>query len=113
MDPAGSMAVDQQLAKVPQVYYNMRPNSFSNSKDCNTKRSIRIKEPPMHPSPSPNLLRSKKVISGRIVKKYRMSLKNVVHSIPPQHHGLGLLNQRYDIVERPSVSLRDLNSNVA
>lgn len=106
MDPAGSMAVDQQLAKVPQVYYNLGVNSASNSK------SIRIKEPTIS-SPSPTLLRSKKVLSGRIVKKYRMSLKNVVHSIPPQHHGLGLLNQRYDVVERPSISLRDLNSNVA
>lgn len=112
MDPAGSMAVDQQLAKGPQVYYNMRPGLFSSSKDYHAKRSIRIKEPPM-PSLSPTLLRNKKVISGRIVKKYRMSLKNVVHSIPPQHHELGLLNQRYDIVDRPSVLLRDLNSNVA
>ena len=107
MDPAGSMAVDQQLVRVPQVYYNLRPNLSSNTKP------IRIKELPTISSPSPTLLRNKKVISGRIVKKYRMSLKNVVHSIPPQYHGPGLLNQRYDVVERPSVSLRDLNSNVA
>lgn len=60
MDPAGSLAVDEQRAARP-VYYNVRP----------------VEDPPGPPS-RPSRGSTKKILSGRIAKKYRQSLKNAI-----------------------------------
>ena len=86
MDPAGSFAIDQQRVKRLQVYYNTTVKLVTQT--AKTDEFIwRNKENAMSstsfakcPCISPSLLRQKKILSGRIVKKYRISVRNVVHS---------------------------------
>ena len=86
MDPAGSFAIDQQRVKRLQVYYNTTVKLVTQT--AKTDEFIwRNKENAMSstsfakcPCISPSLLRQKKILSGRIVKKYRISARNVVHS---------------------------------
>ncbi|KAI9565392.1 hypothetical protein GHT06_009184 [Daphnia sinensis] len=90
MDPAGSLAIDQQRAKRIQVYYNTTIKPVPRTK--NTNESNRANKDKVIGSTSfiksacasPGLLRQKKIISGRIMKKYRLSLRNVVHSTQQQ-----------------------------
>lgn len=80
MDPAGSLAVEQQRIKRVQVYYNVTQTAESNR---NNKDKL-LSSSSSKSSISPSLLRPKKILSGRIVKKYRLSLRNVVHSTQQQ-----------------------------
>ena len=88
MDPAGSLAIDQQRVKRLQVYYNTNVEPVTKPTMAGNSSSRIIKEklmslPSLTKSSciSPSLLRKKKIISGRIVKKYRISSQSVVHSI--------------------------------
>lgn len=116
MDSAGSLAVDQQRIKRLEVYYNLMPKSTSISSTAQTvttgfnqhnrnKSSSSITS--IKPSSiSPSLLHKKKILSGRIVKKYRISLRNVVHSTQQQLRKR--LPNESDLAGHPEeLSLRD------
>lgn len=79
MDSAGSIAVDEERAKrLKQEYYNVVEKGRSEPINRNNKDVVSCS------SCSPTLSRPKKILSGRIVKKYRLSLRNVVHSTQQQ-----------------------------
>lgn len=90
MDPAGSLAIDQQRTKRMPVYYNtttkpaLRTTTADESNRFNKDKSMGLTSFIKPSCASPCLLRKKKIISGRIVKKYRFSLRNVVHSTQQQ-----------------------------
>ncbi|XP_057370415.1 uncharacterized protein LOC130691484 [Daphnia carinata] len=90
MDPAGSLAIDQQRAKRIQVYYNTtiepvpRTKNSDESNSTNKDKMIGSTSFIKSACASPCLSRQKKIISGRIMKKYRLSLRNVVHSTQQQ-----------------------------
>jgi hypothetical protein len=90
MDPAGSLAIDQQRVKRLQVYYNttIKPTTQTTKADdfnrINKEKLMNSTSFTKSSCISPSLLRQKKILSGRIVKKYRISLRNVVHSTQQQ-----------------------------
>ncbi|KZS07008.1 Uncharacterized protein APZ42_029535 [Daphnia magna] len=90
MDPAGSLAIDQQRAKRIQVYYNTtikpepRTKNIEESNRANKDKMIGSTSFIKSSCASPCLSRQKKIIRWRIMKKYRLSLRNVVHSTQQQ-----------------------------
>jgi hypothetical protein len=86
MDAAGSLAVDQQRVKRLQVYYNttVKPatqtTNDGDSNAINKEKLMSCASITKSSCISPSLLRQKKILNGRIFKKYRISLRNVVHS---------------------------------
>lgn len=114
MDPAGSLAIDHQRVKRLEVYYNVMPTSAnSNAQFMTTEFSQNNKEKlssitsTKSSSISPSLLHKKNILSGRIVKKYRISLRNVVHSTQQQLRHRS--SNEIDLVGHPGerLSLRD------
>ena len=110
MDPAGSLAIDQQRVKRLQVYYNttvkpMTPTAKTDDSNRGNKEKVSSSIPFTKSSCiSPSLLRQKKILSGRIVKKYR--LRNVVHSTQ-QLQQLWPNECGFDICPTERLSLRD------
>ncbi|EFX79778.1 hypothetical protein DAPPUDRAFT_104018 [Daphnia pulex] len=106
MDAAGSLAVDQQRVKRVQVYYNttVKPaTQTTNDGDFNRINKEKLMSCASFTKSScisPSLLRQKKILSGRIFKKYRISLRNVVHST--QQHRPNEINYPAEFI-----SLRD------
>ncbi|KAI9565389.1 hypothetical protein GHT06_009181 [Daphnia sinensis] len=84
MDPAGSLAIDQQRIKWLQLYYNTVAESASQStkiSDANRISRIRLAGSlKRNFYVSPTLLRKKKSYGGRIVKRKRFSFRNIAHS---------------------------------
>lgn len=88
MDSAGSIAVDEERAKrLKQEYYNVVGKGRGEPNNRNNKDVVSCS------SCSPTLSRPKKILSGRIVKKYRLSLRNVVHSTQQQWRQRGMQNE--------------------
>ncbi len=78
MDPAGSLAIDQQKVKPAQVYYNLGSGTSPTRRPSRTN-SIINNQLSLAPTAC------KKILSGRIAKKYRQSVRNVTRQLN-QHH---------------------------
>lgn len=108
MDPAGSLAIDQQRIKPVQNYYNVAQQSERRDEEHRpndeTDYVARTTTDFAHPA------RHKKILAGRIVKKYRMSLRNVVHSTQ-QHLRDVLPAERDSSSARVSAYLRDQSTS--
>lgn len=71
MDTAGSLAIDQQVTKPPQEYYNTRLVAPSSSNALPIRPRASSSSISGNPS---SFAGSKKILNGRIAKKYRRSL---------------------------------------
>uniref|UniRef100_A0A0P5AMI9 Brain-specific angiogenesis inhibitor n=1 Tax=Daphnia magna TaxID=35525 RepID=A0A0P5AMI9_9CRUS len=84
MDPAGSLAIDQQRVKWLQVYYNTVVESTSQSTktgDSNCISRIHLAGSlKRNFCVSSTLSSKKKIYGGRIVKRKRFSSRNITHS---------------------------------
>lgn len=80
MDPAGSLAIDPQRIKPIQAYYNLR--SLRSSPVHSMPSSVKSGSDRTYSS-TPSLLshRDKKIISGRIAKRYRNTVRSATRTI--------------------------------